>query len=1550
MKKTIILPLLIILSIQLTSALNIFTESFESGSLSGWTLSSASGANNWTASTTDPHTGTWHANANPRSTTEPAAVLQKAISTSEYQNITFSYYRRLIGIDAGDEFQVEWFNGTTWTILESTGGASANDASYLYREFNLSIQVNDNQNFQIKFECTAGATTEHCRVDNVNITGNLMPDTSPPSVSLLSPPNGSTTSTNLTYFNAHFTDNRNATNTTLYIWNSTTLIGTNFTVLGNSSISMNLSFTLPRGGTYFWNYLTYDSSTNSAFNLTNFTLTFNPPETIPPNITSLTETPTDSSAYSQNAKYEFNATITDNTAISSVIIEFNGINYTATNLTNSLFNFTISNLAAGVYSYYWRANDTLNNINVTETFTYTVNKAQSQLNLTLNNTEGNITIIQGTSIYINASLISGDQSKIQLYKNGTLINNGTSPISNLTLFDIAGLYNITIIYPSSQNYTESSKTYFVNVTPQSDLTPPNITSLIPVQNSQFNLSQIIEISANINDESSIDTVIANITFPNSTIYLLQLSLSTSNKYNNSFTIPSNLIGRYNITFIANDSLNNINSTEKTFFIVNDIIAPSLTLVHPQNISYNTNSLQINFTISDTNLDSCWYTDNNGQTNTSLTNCQNISYTAAQGSTTLNLYANDSSNNINSSSVTFFVDSIIPLISYTSPTETNNSLIKTRNIVINISATDTNLANITIFLSNSTSLVNQTTTTSNNNFINITNLSDGTYYFNATATDILNNKNSTETRTVLLDSTTPLISFTAPTNPNNSILAHNSILINTTITETNFANITFSLHNSTSLINQTTFTTQITTINFSSLQDGIYFYNVTIKDILNNQNTTETRTITLDTLPPSLSIISPQNITYFNTSILINISSNGDNIWFFNTTTNETYTSPVYRTLDGSNTIIAYANDSAGNINSSSITFYATEINLNCEVGGPYQQGALILVQGNLSNKTSPLNSQQINVTIYKNNLINLSKILTTSNDGSFETSITNISTGNYILNATTSYLQSNRSCTDNFQIGSQASLIISKIASIYNTTNETIYYNITLKLTNNGGSDTLNTNITDSDSESSPYLIGTLSPSSSYQTSYLKNFTRQSSTTYYLTSIATALGIDSYSNSLLTTNSTQINLTIPPTQVGKQLVITKNILYISENSLNITYNITSTIFNSGDEDLTNINYIDTDISDTATLLNLTKSSSKTLSNTKTIAKAASNTQHEFVLGTATISSLNFYSNRPKINIPGYGGPADVIVYAPSSLNPSASFDSIIEIKNVNPDIGQDFPIVYWITSNEETQNYSSGQKTIYIGANSSVNTTITLTSPATAGIYKLKAQATWAGGLASAFDSFEVSSTKTTQQPPSSEGGSSSSSGSIISPQIKKPIPEEKTEEKQKETEIICNPPYIRHGLECCLDTNSNQICDNDEKPIPEEPKKQNFLTTITGFFIKNTPDIKTINKFIILLIWLILAIALILLVIYLKKKKQKHINRLTHLKGIRVYTSDGIEIGRIKEIFIENHKIHSIQIKLSKKLKKNKKFKPKGIYVNYKYIDAIKEIIIINHKIIEKI
>ena len=210
----------------------------------------------------------------------------------------------------------------------------------------------------------------------------------------------------------------------------------------------------------------------------------------------------------------------------------------------------------------------------------------------------------------------------------------------------------------------------------------------------------------------------------------------------------------------------------------DVAAPSLSLIEPQNTSYATDSIDINFSVSDVNLDSCWY--GNGSVNFSLPGCVNGSYNASEGLTTLNIYANDSAGNLNDSeSVTFFVDSVSPLIDYVEPS-TNSSSLSRDYIEVNVTASDLNLSNITIRLYNSTDEINSTNSTSSPLYVNFSGLSDGTYYFNATAMDNLSNSNSTLTRTVILDNTAPGYVLNSP--EDDSISLNNATWLNVTATD------------------------------------------------------------------------------------------------------------------------------------------------------------------------------------------------------------------------------------------------------------------------------------------------------------------------------------------------------------------------------------------------------------------------------------------------------------------------------------------------------------------------------------------------------------------------------------------------------------------------------------------------------------------------------------------------------------------------------------------------------------------------------------------------
>lgn len=170
MKKLLFVVILCVILMGFVSADQIFSDDFESGGLSGWGLTSNGGAN-WVASTLDPLAGSYHAQAQPLSTSEPASVMERTISTAGYKNITLRYNRKLIGLDTVDWFSAEWYDGNSWHEIERK---NSENGAYVLKEFNLSSSADNKVSFMIKFECTAGATSEYCRVDNVEISGILI--------------------------------------------------------------------------------------------------------------------------------------------------------------------------------------------------------------------------------------------------------------------------------------------------------------------------------------------------------------------------------------------------------------------------------------------------------------------------------------------------------------------------------------------------------------------------------------------------------------------------------------------------------------------------------------------------------------------------------------------------------------------------------------------------------------------------------------------------------------------------------------------------------------------------------------------------------------------------------------------------------------------------------------------------------------------------------------------------------------------------------------------------------------------------------------------------------------------------------------------------------------------------------------------------------------------------------------------------------------------------------------------------------------------------------
>jgi len=80
----------------------------------------------------------------------------------------------------------------------------------------------------------------------------------------------------------------------------------------------------------------------------------------------------------------------------------------------------------------------------------------------------------------------------------------------------------------------------------------------------------------------------------------------------------------------------------------------ISITFPENTTYCKKPTQLNYTVSDTNLQACWYSTNAGTTNTTVTCGDNITNLSPDfGSHTYLVSINDSVGKINSSYLTFY---------------------------------------------------------------------------------------------------------------------------------------------------------------------------------------------------------------------------------------------------------------------------------------------------------------------------------------------------------------------------------------------------------------------------------------------------------------------------------------------------------------------------------------------------------------------------------------------------------------------------------------------------------------------------------------------------------------------------------------------------------------------------------------------------------------------------------------------------------------------------------------------------------------------------------
>jgi uncharacterized Fe-S cluster protein YjdI len=156
--------------------------------------------------------------------------------------------------------------------------------------------------------------------------------------------------------------------------------------------------------------------------------------------------------------------------------------------------------------------------------------------------------------------------------------------------------------------------------------------------------------------------------------------------------------------------------------------------------------------------------------------------------------------------------------------------------------------------------------------NFSSLPDGLWFFNVTALNSSSWSNSTSTRNVTIDTIYPTITNGTRTESDASILNRNNIYINMSSSDTNLANITIYLYNSSrSLINSSNGTGASVAVNFTDLSDvdGLYYFNATACDRAGNCNSSfTTRSVILNASSPAVTAVSASSITSSGASISV----------------------------------------------------------------------------------------------------------------------------------------------------------------------------------------------------------------------------------------------------------------------------------------------------------------------------------------------------------------------------------------------------------------------------------------------------------------------------------------------------------------------------------------------------------------------------------------------------------------------------------------------------------------------------------------------------------
>ncbi|MFC1801776.1 beta strand repeat-containing protein, partial [Nanoarchaeota archaeon] len=597
-----------------------------------------------------------------------------------------------------------------------------------------------------------------------NSTSNFFLDSQPPSFNTIYPTPGTQfNQTNIVPVLASVDENSTVTANITYPDSTSTIVNL---LYNGTDWYYNTTFTdtlIP--GQYNVTYYASDIAGNSNTTTSYFIVN----DITNPSVTVVE--PTVGSSYVQNTIINISASVTDayynniNSVIANVTWDSTYQEVTLTyNAGTGLYENTFNNTSlVDQYNITIIATDNANNINNTETSYFTIYDVTSPTFINIS-PQGE-TYNQTDTVSLSASLNENSTVSANItYPDGTstiinLIYNGTEWYYNTTFTDtlIPGQYNITFNATDNSNNSNIISDYFI----VEDITNPSVEIISPSLGTNYTQTATVPISVNITDPyyNNINSVIANVTWDATYQEVVLTYNASTGLYESTFSNTSD-IDQYNITIIATDNANNINSTETSYFTILDSTVPIFLQTEPQGGTYNqTDTVPLSVSMDENTTVTANLTYPNGTSiiinltyngtdwnyNTTFTD------TLIPGQYNITFNATDELSNSNSVSDYFIVeDTTNPSVEVISPNAGNNYFL-TDTVPISANVTDAYYNNINSVIANVTwnSTYEEVTLTYNagtglyeNTFNNTSDV--GQYNITIIATDNANNINNTET--------------------------------------------------------------------------------------------------------------------------------------------------------------------------------------------------------------------------------------------------------------------------------------------------------------------------------------------------------------------------------------------------------------------------------------------------------------------------------------------------------------------------------------------------------------------------------------------------------------------------------------------------------------------------------------------------------------------------------------------------------------------------------------------------------------------------------------